>query len=107
MKVCPFCSPGADRVFHEGELILGLWDAFPVSPRHALVVTRRHIKNWFEASPEEQQALLEGSVLRTTDRDAGFSLRGGVRDRTRSLSFDFRELNVVLGFTAELQQRLQ
>ncbi len=63
MTGCPFCNPGAERVFHEGELTLGIWDGFPVSPRHALVVTRRHVKDWFEASPAEQQALLEGIAI--------------------------------------------
>lgn len=28
---------------------------------HALVVPRRHVASWFEATPEEQAALLEGA----------------------------------------------
>ncbi|MCE2515837.1 MAG: HIT domain-containing protein [Acidobacteria bacterium] len=76
---CPFCRPEADRVFHQGDLILGLWDMFPVSPRHALIVTRRHIKDWFEASFEEQMALLEGikiarSVILAIADPAGFNI---------------------------------
>lgn len=76
---CPFCRPEADRVFHEGELILGLWDMFPVSPRHALIVTRRHITDWFEASLEEQLALLEGikiarSVILAKADPTGFNI---------------------------------
>ena len=79
MTDCPFCRPDADRVFHKGELILGLWDMFPVSPRHALVVTRRHIFDWFEASLEEQLALLEGiniarNVILTKADPAGFNI---------------------------------
>ena len=54
---CPFCTPDADRIFHAGQRVLGLWDGFPVSPGHALVVPRRHIESWFDASPEEQQDL--------------------------------------------------
>jgi diadenosine tetraphosphate (Ap4A) HIT family hydrolase len=44
-------------MFLKAELVLGLWDGYPVSPGHALLVTRRHVANWFEASHEEQQAL--------------------------------------------------
>lgn len=33
-----------------------LWDAFPVSKGHALVVPRRHIQSWFDATPEELAA---------------------------------------------------
>jgi superfamily II DNA or RNA helicase/diadenosine tetraphosphate (Ap4A) HIT family hydrolase len=55
---CPFCTPAADRIFHAGRLTLGLWDAFPVSPGHALLLPKRHVASWFEATPEEQAELL-------------------------------------------------
>jgi diadenosine tetraphosphate (Ap4A) HIT family hydrolase len=54
---CPFCRPDPDRVFLETDLVLGLWDGFPVSPGHALLVTRRHVATWFDATKDEQQAL--------------------------------------------------
>jgi diadenosine tetraphosphate (Ap4A) HIT family hydrolase len=41
-KICPFCAPDAAHVFHRGRLVMGLWDAFPVSPGHALLVPLRH-----------------------------------------------------------------
>jgi superfamily II DNA or RNA helicase/HKD family nuclease len=37
--------------------VIGLWDAFPVSPGHALLVTKRHTRDWFDASHEERVAL--------------------------------------------------
>jgi len=55
---CPFCSPSKDRVFLRGEQVLGLWDAHPVSPGHALLVPRRHIPTWFESTTTEQVALV-------------------------------------------------
>lgn len=69
---CPFCSPGAERVFLETDLVLGLWDGFPVAPGHALLVTRRHVRDWFEASPAEQAALAEaiGRARRLIDERA-------------------------------------
>jgi len=56
-SACPFCDPDSSRQFMAGELVLGLWDAFPVSPGHALLVTRRHVPDWFSATSEEQSAL--------------------------------------------------
>ena len=35
-----------------------LWDAFPVNRGHALIVPRRHVPTWFDASAEEQVALM-------------------------------------------------
>jgi len=55
---CPFCDPDPDQVFFENELVLGLWDRYPVSPGHALLVPRRHVAGWFEASPAEQLSVV-------------------------------------------------
>jgi superfamily II DNA or RNA helicase/diadenosine tetraphosphate (Ap4A) HIT family hydrolase/HKD family nuclease len=56
---CPFCSPPPQRIFLEGRHAIGMWDAFPVSPGHALLIPRRHVATWFDASPEEKSALIE------------------------------------------------
>ena len=55
---CPFCDPPTDRVFYEDELVLGLWDAYPVSDGHALVVTRRHEATWLDASAGDRAAVM-------------------------------------------------
>jgi diadenosine tetraphosphate (Ap4A) HIT family hydrolase len=52
-RPCPFCEPDPDRVFYQGRDVLGLWDAFPVSPGHALLVTRRHVATWFDVTRDE------------------------------------------------------
>ena len=56
---CPFCHPDTSRVFHAGKLILGLWDGFPVSPGHALLITKRHVASVFDATPEERAELMQ------------------------------------------------
>jgi diadenosine tetraphosphate (Ap4A) HIT family hydrolase len=56
---CSFCDVAADRCFYQGERVGGLWDAFPVSDGHALLVTRRHVASGFEATGEERRELLE------------------------------------------------
>lgn len=53
----PFLNPDPARIFLETDLIRGLWDAFPVSPFHALLIPRRPAPTWFQATAEEQQAL--------------------------------------------------
>jgi superfamily II DNA or RNA helicase/HKD family nuclease len=57
--ICPFCGPSQERLFYSDSVAMGLWDGFPVSPGHALVVPRRHVATWFDASSEEKLALLE------------------------------------------------
>ncbi len=64
---CPFCSPDPERMAFESRVVRALWDAFPVSPGHLLVVPRRHVATWFDASDEEhdaiRKALVEGRRL--------------------------------------------
>jgi diadenosine tetraphosphate (Ap4A) HIT family hydrolase len=55
---CTFCNPEPDRVFHESGLVIGLWDRYPVSPGHALLIPRNHVANWFDADPATQLALI-------------------------------------------------
>jgi diadenosine tetraphosphate (Ap4A) HIT family hydrolase len=57
-RPCPFCAPDPERVFLEGELVLALWDAFPVTDGHALIIPRRHVGSWFDATEEERGELL-------------------------------------------------
>jgi superfamily II DNA or RNA helicase/diadenosine tetraphosphate (Ap4A) HIT family hydrolase/HKD family nuclease len=58
--VCVFCDPPSDRVFFETDFYICMWDGFPVSPDHALVIPKRHFSSWFEATNAELQKLLEG-----------------------------------------------
>ena len=55
---CPFCVPPKDRVFAQNKLVIALWDGYPVSPGHALIIPRRHIPSLFDATETEQSALL-------------------------------------------------
>jgi len=50
---CVFCVPQAERVFVENDLAFALWDAFPVTERHALILPRRHIQDYFALTSEE------------------------------------------------------
>jgi superfamily II DNA or RNA helicase/diadenosine tetraphosphate (Ap4A) HIT family hydrolase/HKD family nuclease len=59
----PFENPDPERIFLETELVIGLWDAFPVSPGHALLIPRRVVPTWFDATAKEQQALTEAITL--------------------------------------------
>lgn len=54
---CVFCSPSSNMVFFENQLVQCIWDAYPVSPGHALIIPRRHVETLFEASSEEKEAM--------------------------------------------------
>jgi diadenosine tetraphosphate (Ap4A) HIT family hydrolase len=64
--VCPFCNVSAPVL--EDELAYVILDKYPVNPGHALIVPRRHIETFFEATPYEFIAM--------------FSLLNAMRHRT-------------------------
>jgi len=73
VAACPFCTPNADKVFYESLLVVGLWDGFPVSPGHALLVPRRHVASWFDATDAEKAALMTGIDAAKATIEAAFS----------------------------------
>ncbi len=77
--LCPFCEPDASRIFYRDPLVIGLWDAFPVSAGHALLVPRRHLAGWFDAAREEQDALIRAvgaarDAIEASHRPDGFNI---------------------------------
>jgi diadenosine tetraphosphate (Ap4A) HIT family hydrolase len=70
---CPLCSvPESDLVW-SSKLVVSLRDRYPVSPGHTLVIPRRHVATYFEATPWEQQAIWQGveqvkAILDASDR---------------------------------------
>ena len=55
---CPLCTVGDGReILSANTHAVAIWDAFPVSPGHALIVSRRHVADLFELSADEQAAI--------------------------------------------------
>jgi diadenosine tetraphosphate (Ap4A) HIT family hydrolase len=76
---CPFCTMDRSRVFTENDLAVAILDAYPVTPGHTLIIPKRHIVSFFEATADERSAL--------------FDLLAGVRERmlNRRPPFDGRD----------------
>ncbi len=74
---CIFCNLPKDReVFAENSLAIAFADAFPVSPLHALVIPRRHVREYFGLSQAEINAC--NQLLR--------AVRSLVQERDKSVS---------------------
>lgn len=57
MAACVFCNIAAADIIAENDLALAFFDRFPVNEGHALIIPRRHVATFFEASLEEQGAI--------------------------------------------------
>jgi len=58
-KPCPFCTLPASRILGQNAHALWIRDGFPISPGHSLVIPKRHVGSFFEATAEERSALLD------------------------------------------------
>ena len=56
---CPFCSIDVNRVAFSNESVIAIWDRFPESHGHLLIVPRRHVSGWSNLEPIEKGAILE------------------------------------------------
>jgi diadenosine tetraphosphate (Ap4A) HIT family hydrolase len=57
--ICPFCNPDKSRIILANDHAMAIYDGFPVTPGHSLIVPKRHIASFFEATREEQAAVLD------------------------------------------------
>jgi diadenosine tetraphosphate (Ap4A) HIT family hydrolase len=64
---CPFCNVRAPIL--EDALAFVIYDKYPVNPGHALILPKRHIESFFDATPEEVSAMLAllSEMRRRTD----------------------------------------
>jgi diadenosine tetraphosphate (Ap4A) HIT family hydrolase len=54
---CPFCNPNSEReLILESATAYALFDKYPVSRGHALIIPKRHCANYFQLSFKEQSA---------------------------------------------------
>jgi diadenosine tetraphosphate (Ap4A) HIT family hydrolase len=56
---CPFCSLDTSRIIRSNAHAIAIYDGYPVTPGHTLIIPKRHIASFFEATVEEQAALFE------------------------------------------------
>jgi len=56
---CPFCNISIDQILLESEYSYAKYDGFPVANGHALIISKRHVSNYFDLKEEEQVDMLK------------------------------------------------
>ena len=61
MGDCLFCEwkDHKEKIIFENELAFATYDGYAVSKGHMLFMTKRHIDNFFNTTPEEKNAIFE------------------------------------------------
>ena len=50
---CVFCNLLPKEIIHEYKNFFVIRDAYPVTPLHSLIITKRHVVSYFQCSKEE------------------------------------------------------
>lgn len=80
---CPFCTLPRERIIDENENAVWLYDGYPISQGHSLIIPKRHIGSFFETTIQERGdilALLDVAkmVLKDKYKPDGFNI--GIND---------------------------
>ncbi|MTI94704.1 MAG: HIT family protein [Firmicutes bacterium] len=59
MKECIFCKLPETELLCENDLARAFYDKFPVNEGHVLITPKRHVVDYFGATPEELAAINE------------------------------------------------
>ena len=51
---CIFCNMEKENIIIESEAAYAVFDIFPVSQGHMLIIPKNHIRDYFEASQQEK-----------------------------------------------------
>jgi diadenosine tetraphosphate (Ap4A) HIT family hydrolase len=57
MSACTFCSISADHTSFSTEIAVAITHPEPLTPGHIVVVSRRHVSEFFKLDVEEQQIM--------------------------------------------------
>lgn len=55
---CVFCTLPAERIVGENDAAVWIQDMYPVTPGHCLIVLKRHVVSFFDATAAEREGLL-------------------------------------------------
>ncbi len=59
MGMCMFCEIKSNpkTIIHENEYIFSIYDNYPVNKGHALIITKRHVEQYFDLVSNEKKAI--------------------------------------------------
>lgn len=83
MSPCPFCAVKPDEILIERPLALARRDTYPVNKGHTLIIPRRHVVSFFDATEEERNAMASllvetRALLERAHRPDGYNI--GIND---------------------------
>ncbi len=105
---CIFCNPRKEEILAENEYAQIIIDNSPVSEGHCLVIPKRHIKTFFEATKEENTAFYElikeakEIILNNGNKPDGFNI-GSNNDEAAGQSVFHLHIHVIPRYAGDVE----
>ncbi|TXG37538.1 HIT domain-containing protein [Seonamhaeicola maritimus] len=77
---CIFCSISENKILKENELALAIYDSFPITKHHILLIPKRHCKDFFELSQAEINSItrlsheIKSEIIKKDSTIDGFNI---------------------------------
>ena len=56
---CPFCNINEDKIIAKNKFSYAIYDKYPVNKGHILIISKKHIRDYFDASTEVREAIFD------------------------------------------------
>ena len=56
---CPFCNINHDQIVKKNKFSFAIYDKYPVNKGHLLIISKKHIEDYFTANEEIKEAIFE------------------------------------------------
>lgn len=76
MENCLFCKKEIFEIIIENDEAFAIFDKFPTSPGHMLIIPKKHYNNWFETPQSIQIAMMELLDIAKKELDVKFNPDG-------------------------------
>lgn len=58
MNFSPFLDMPVERIIASNDLAIAIYDLYPISPGHTLIVSKRVIETWWDATAQEKISII-------------------------------------------------
>jgi diadenosine tetraphosphate (Ap4A) HIT family hydrolase len=104
---CIFCNYTND-IIYSNELVYACYDKYPVSEGHVLIITKRHISTWFDATSDEHRAIDEAimeikKILDLKYKPDGYNI-GMNCGHAAGQSIDHLHLHIIPRYRGDMEQ---
>ncbi len=74
--MCLFCNQSDLKIIYQNVFVYAIYDGFPVNPGHTLIITKRHVSNYFDLTIEEKQSIDRALMVMKSKLDKDFQPDG-------------------------------